>query len=418
MPAIVAEHLFKIFGTHPERAVEPLAAGENRDEVLRRTGQFGAVVDVSFTVEPGEFFVVMGLSGSGKSTLVRMINYLHPPTSGTVKVDGQDVGALAPDELRQLRATKISMVFQSFALFPHRTVLDNAGYGLEVRKVDADERHARAQAALETVGLDGWGDKRPHELSGGMRQRVGLARALATDAPIMLMDEPFSALDPLIRRDIQSQLLELQRELQKTIVFITHDLNEAMRLGDRIAVMKDGAVVQNDSPEEILNNPADSYVADFIQDVDRSRVITAGTVMVDPIATVSRKHGPKVALLEMKEHQATDLYVTDRGRALVGAVRDEDLSEAVRHGEQTVEKRVHQDFETVTPETPLLDVLNLAAAQRLPVAVVEEGRLLGVLPRPLILTALGAASEDNGDDGAGDEPLVDDNASAEGVRSV
>lgn len=418
MAAIVAEHLYKIFGTHPERAVEPLGAGENRDAVHQRTGQFGAVVDVSFAVEPGEFFVVMGLSGSGKSTLVRMINHLHPPTSGTVKVDGQDVGALRPEELRELRATKISMVFQSFALFPHRTVLDNAGYGLEVRKVDADERRERAQAALKTVGLDGWGDKRPHELSGGMRQRVGLARALATDAPIMLMDEPFSALDPLIRRDIQSQLLELQRELQKTIVFITHDLNEAMRLGDRIAVMKDGAVVQNDTPEQILAKPADSYVADFIQDVDRSRVITAGTIMVEPIATVSRKHGPKVVLLEMKEHQASDLYVTDTGRKLVGAVRDDDMSEAAKNHEPTVENRVHQNYETVTPDTPLLDVLNLAAEQRLPVAVVEDGRLVGVLPRPLLLTALGAASEESGTNGSGNEPTEDDPAAVEGARSV
>jgi glycine betaine/proline transport system ATP-binding protein len=403
MSAITAERLFKIFGPHPERALEPLRAGEDRDEVHRRTGQLGAVVDVSFTVEPGEFFVVMGLSGSGKSTLVRMINYLHPPTAGTVKIDGQDVGKLKADELRELRSTKISMVFQSFALFPHRTVIENAGYGLEVRKVPVEERRERARAALDTVGLGGWEDKRPHELSGGMRQRVGLARALATDAPIMLMDEPFSALDPLIRRDIQGQLLELQRELKKTIVFITHDLNEAMRLGDRIAVMKDGAVVQNDTPEEILNNPADTYVADFIQDVDRSRVLTAGTVMVDPIVTVSPRHGPKVAMLEMKAHHASDLYVTDKGQRLVGAIRDHDLSEASNRGASTIEEFVHHEYRTVEPDTSLLDILQLAADQQLPVAVVEDGRLVGVLPRALILSTLGA----HGDGADPPEPDVE-----------
>ena len=393
MSAIKAEHLFKVFGPSPKKAVEPLRDGEDRDELFRRTGNLGAVVDASFEVEAGELFVVMGLSGSGKSTLVRNLNRLQEPTSGKIFIEDNDISELDDEALRQLRSERISMVFQSFALFPHRSVLDNAAYGLEVRKVDQDERYERAEEALGRVGLKGWGHKKPHELSGGMRQRVGLARALATDAPIMLMDEPFSALDPLIRRDIQSQLIELQRELAKTIIFITHDLNEAMRLGDRIAVMKDGRIVQNDTPEEILNHPADAYVADFVQDVDRSRVITASSVMVEPIHTVSPRHGPKVAMLQLKENQATELYVLDRGQRLTGAIRDKDAQGAADRGEATIERVIHQDYEVAQPDTPISELLNAAAEQTLPIAIVEDGKLLGVLPRPQMLSALGIPAE-------------------------
>ncbi len=393
MSAIKAEHLFKVFGPSPKKAVEPLRDGEDRDELFRRTGNLGAVVDASFEVEAGELFVVMGLSGSGKSTLVRNLNRLQEPTAGRIFIEGTDISELDDESLRKLRSERISMVFQSFALFPHRSVLDNAAYGLEVRRVNEDERYERAEEALASVGLKGWGHKKPHELSGGMRQRVGLARALATDAPIMLMDEPFSALDPLIRRDIQSQLIELQRELDKTIIFITHDLNEAMRLGDRIAVMKDGRIVQNDTPEEILNHPADAYVADFVQDVDRSRVITAASVMVEPVHTVSPRHGPKVAMLQLKEHQATELYVLDRGQRLAGAIRDKDAQSAAERGEVTIEGVVHQDYEVAEPETPISELLTLAAEQTLPIAIVDEGKLLGVLPRPQMLSALGIPAE-------------------------
>ena len=393
MSAIKAEHLFKVFGPSPKKAVEPLREGADRDDLFRRTGNLGAVVDATFEVQPGELFVVMGLSGSGKSTLVRILNRLHEPTAGRVEIDGTDIGELDDVELRRLRAERISMVFQSFALFPHRTVLQNAAYGLEVRKFEREDRERKANEALEMVGLSGWGHKRPHELSGGMRQRVGLARALATDAEIMLMDEPFSALDPLIRRDIQSQLIDLQDALDKTIIFITHDLNEAMRLGDRIAVMKDGAIVQNDTPEEILNNPADPYVADFIQDVDRSRVITASSVMVDPSHTLSPRHGPKVAMLQLREHRSTELYVTDHGQRLVGAVRDTDVAEAGERGDETIAPIVHQEYLTAEPETPISGLLSTAGAQNLPIAVVEDAKLVGVLPRPQMLSALGIPRE-------------------------
>ncbi|MFF4647226.1 glycine betaine/L-proline ABC transporter ATP-binding protein [Streptomyces sp. NPDC001389] len=281
MSTLQTEHVYKVFGRNPDdsaSAVRALEDGADR-EALRADGTTAAVIDVSFRVEPGQIFVVMGLSGSGKSTLLRMLNGLLEPTSGRVLFDGEDLTALDPRELRRVRSTKISMVFQHFALFPHRNVLDNAGYGLEVQGVPRAERERRAAEALELCGLGGWENSWPDELSGGMQQRVGLARALATDADLLLMDESFSALDPLIRRDMQDQLLELQRTLKKTIVFITHDLNEAMRLGDGIAVMRDGRVVQQGTAEDILTRPADDYVASFIQDVDRSRVLTADAVM-------------------------------------------------------------------------------------------------------------------------------------------
>ena len=393
MSAIAAEHLYKIFGSHPERALEPLRAGEDRDAVHDSTGQFCAVNDVSFTVDAGQLFVIMGLSGSGKSTLVRMINRLYEPTAGAVRIDGEDISSFDRKQLRELRARKISMVFQTFALFPHRSVLDNTAYGLAVQKIGKAERGERAAKALEMVGLSGWEDRSPRQLSGGMRQRVGLARALATDADIMLMDEPFSALDPLIRRDMQAQLIELQQELRKTIVFITHDLNEAMLLGDRVAVMKAGAIVQDDTPETILAKPADDYVADFIQDVDRSRILTAAMIMAPPQATLSPRHGPKVAMLEMKEHQRTELYVVDQGRQLVGAVRDRDLAEAAARGETEIAPCVHSDHPVAAPDTPIGDLLQDAALHDMPVAVVDGGRLEGVIPRAALLGALGNAEE-------------------------
>ncbi|CAM5414750.1 Glycine betaine/L-proline ABC transporter ATP-binding protein OS=Streptomyces alboniger OX=132473 GN=CP975_06270 PE=3 SV=1 [Streptomyces alboniger] len=273
-----AAELYKVFGRRPDNAVERLRKGADREE-LRSDGTTAAVIDASFTVEPGEIFVVMGLSGSGKSTLLRMLNGLLEPTAGHVRFDDQDLTALSDRALREVRAHKISMVFQHFALFPHRSVLQNAAYGLAVQGVPRREREARAAEALALCGLAGWEKSWPDELSGGMQQRVGLARALATDADLLLMDESFSALDPLIRRDMQDQLIELQKSLRKTIVFITHDLNEAMRLGDRIAVMRDGRIVQIGTAEDILVRPADDYVASFTKDVDRSRVLTASSVM-------------------------------------------------------------------------------------------------------------------------------------------
>ncbi|MBT2406073.1 MULTISPECIES: glycine betaine/L-proline ABC transporter ATP-binding protein [unclassified Streptomyces] len=333
-----AEHVYKVFGGHSGNkaakaasaadaaAVRALERGASRDE-LRADGTTAAVIDASFQVEPGQIFVIMGLSGSGKSTLLRMLNGLLEPTAGRILFDGEDLTALTPRELRHVRSTKISMVFQHFALFPHRDVLENAGYGLEVQGVPRAERERRAAEALALCGLGGWEKSWPDELSGGMQQRVGLARALATDADLLLMDESFSALDPLIRRDMQDQLLELQRSLKKTIVFITHDLNEAMRLGDAIAVMRDGRIVQQGTAEDILIRPADDYVASFLQDVDRSRVLTADAVMDEAPAGADGCGCPTVTadtpiaeLCAVSARVPHPVAVTDADGVLVGSV--------------------------------------------------------------------------------------------------
>ena len=389
VPAVRAENLYKIFGKRSDRALKMLSEGASTDEA-KALGVTPAVVDVSFDVEPGEIFVVMGLSGSGKSTLIRTLNGLLEPTGGHVEIDGQDITNLRPKELRAVRQKKISMVFQHFALFPHRTVLDNAGYGLETQGVDQAERREKAKRALAMVGLEGWETNLPEQLSGGMQQRVGLARALAAETEIMLMDEAFSALDPLIRRDMQTQLLELQSQLGKTIVFITHDLNEAMRLGDRIAVMRSGRVVQIGTAEEILNDPANDYVAQFVQDVDRTRVLTATSVMEQPLAVVTASAGPRAALRTMRENQAGAAFVLDRERRLVGAVRGDPVAEAVRKSEDKLEGLIEEELATVAPDTAVADLFAPAAESPLPLAVVDERhRLLGVIPRVTLLAALG-----------------------------
>ncbi|MFJ4877606.1 glycine betaine/L-proline ABC transporter ATP-binding protein [Streptomyces sp. NPDC088745] len=356
MSRLQAENLYKVFGRRPGEAVRKLQGGADREE-LRADGTTAAVIDASFSVEPGQIFVVMGLSGSGKSTLLRMLNGLLEPTSGRVLFDGQDVTALSPKDLRDVRAKKISMVFQHFALFPHRSVLENAAYGLEVQGVPRAEREERAHEALEMAGLKGWEKSWPDELSGGMQQRVGLARALATDADVLLMDESFSALDPLIRRDMQDQLLELQKTLKKTIVFITHDLNEAMRLGDSIAVMRDGRIVQLGTAEDILVTPANEYVASFTQDVDRSRVLTAGAVMAEPHTAIG-------GLDDAGRELRTPEDVLDAAPAKVGA------------------------------DTPIIELFTPCSTSGVPVAVTDaKGSLIGVVPRARLLAVLGEPME-------------------------
>lgn len=397
MPKLQVRDVTRIFGDHPERGLAALRAGKSKEEVLEETGQVVGVLNASFEVHEGELFVVMGLSGSGKSTLVRLLNRLIEPTSGTVEIDGINITNLSAKELRNLRSRKISMVFQRFALFPHRTVLENAAFGLEVQEVPLEERNARAREALDMVGLSGWEASYPGQLSGGMQQRVGLARALATDADILLMDEAFSALDPLIRREVQDQLIDLQQTLQKTIIFITHDLNEAMRLGDRIAVMKDGEIVQIGTAEEILDAPANDYVAAFIQDVDRSRVITASSVMRDPRATISIKDGPAVAMHRMRDLQVNELYVVGPRRQLMGVVRDRDLAAANQRGEATVSSVVQDDYPRATPDTYISEMFGTSAEHTLPIAVVDDdGRLLGVVPRVSLLSAFDGTVGPNG----------------------
>jgi len=394
LSAIEVKNVYKVFGSKAEVAVEMLRAGSSREEAIEATGAVPAVIDASFTIDPGEIFVVMGLSGSGKSTLIRCLNLMHPPTSGSVWVEGRDLVSLSPAELRALRAKKISMVFQHFGLFPHRTVVENVAWGLEVSRIPRAERRGRALEALGLVGLAGWEDSYPGELSGGMQQRVGLARALATDADVLLMDEAFSALDPLIRSEMQQQLVGLQQDLQKTIVFITHDLNEAMFLGDRIAIMKEGRIIQIGTTEEILQEPADDYVRAFVQDVDRSRVLTAGAVMQEPVSTILRRKGPLAALREMRLHQMSGLFVVDEHKRLVGAATDDDVVRMIHSGESSLEHIIPMDeIEQVSPETPLVDCLIPSAESRLPLAVVDDGgALLGIIPRVTLLTALGGSS--------------------------
>ncbi|WP_153398588.1 quaternary amine ABC transporter ATP-binding protein [Ornithinicoccus halotolerans] len=403
MPAIEASGLTKIFGRRPKRGVRMLREGAEVAD-LRREGLTPAVIEATFDVAPGEIFVVMGLSGSGKSTLIRMVNGLLEPTDGTIKLDGQDITHLSKAGLRELRRSKVSMVFQHFALLPHRTVGENAAYALQLQGVSRDERERRAEEALAMVGLKGWGGSMPSELSGGMRQRVGLARALASGTEVMLMDEAFSALDPLIRKEMQDQLLELQAELDKTILFITHDLNEAMRLGDRIAMMRDGRIVQVGTAEEILNEPANNYVAQFVEGVDRSRVLSAGTVMEPPVAVVGRDAGPQAAHKLMREHQTSSLLVVTRERRVEGLVWEDDVAEAVRQGADRLPVSA-EGVPRVTPDTPLAALFHHAAATRAPIAVVgENDRLEGVIPRVTLLSALSAPTgkdRPDGTDGTG-----------------
>ncbi|WP_344594382.1 glycine betaine/L-proline ABC transporter ATP-binding protein [Actinomadura vinacea] len=379
-----------MFGRKAAEAQRKLGAGAALEEI-RGLGVTAAVVDATFAVEQGEIFVVMGLSGSGKSTLIRMLNGLLEPTSGTIEIEGQDIARMAGKPLRTLRQNKVSMVFQHFALFPHRSVQENAAYGLEVRGVPKEERAKTAREFLKLVGLDGWEDKLPGQLSGGMRQRVGLARALAAGTDIILMDEAFSALDPLIRREMQDLLLDLQARLNKTIVFITHDLNEAMRIGDRIAVMREGRIVQIGTAEEILTDPANDYVAQFVADVDRTRVLTASSVMEKPLVTVPANTGPRTALRTMREHQTSAAFVVGRDRKLVGKVTGTTVADAVQDGVQTLDELIDpEDLEPVAPDTPVADLFARCAESDLPVPVADaDGILLGVIPRVTLLAALG-----------------------------
>ncbi|MDA0748722.1 MAG: glycine betaine/L-proline ABC transporter ATP-binding protein, partial [bacterium] len=332
MAEIQVNNLYKIFGPHPEEVFPLLQAEESKEDILKNTGCTVAVHDANFHVAEQEIFVVMGLSGSGKSTVLRCLNRLIEPTRGEVLIDGENIVQADDQRLREIRSSRISMVFQNFALLPHRTVSSNVEYGLEVRGVEKESRTDKAYQALELVGLKGYEESMPDELSGGMQQRVGLARALATDPEILLMDEAFSALDPLIRSEMQDELLNLQARMHKTIVFITHDLNEALKLGDRIAVMKDGQIVQVGGSEEILTEPADDYVRAFVQDVDRSRVITAKTVMLPAIPIQIPRDGPGLAVRRMREKGYASLYVTDRECRLKGLVSIENANSLLKQG--------------------------------------------------------------------------------------
>ncbi|MFC4618327.1 glycine betaine/L-proline ABC transporter ATP-binding protein [Camelliibacillus cellulosilyticus] len=384
---IEVRELSKIFGPHPKRILKLLKEGWSKKDVLKKTGHTVGVNRVSLDVMDGELFVIMGLSGSGKSTLIRCFNLLNRPTGGSLLVDGEDVTKYNSKELKAYRQKKIAMVFQHFGLFNHRTVLSNVAYGMEVRGIPQKERLKVAQESLETVGLKGWEAKYPDELSGGMQQRVGLARALANDPDILLMDEPFSALDPLIRREMQLELLDLQNKLQKTIVFITHDVNEAFKLGDRVAVMKDGAIEQIGTPEDILSNPANEYIEAFVKDIDRSKILQAENIMFKPNALVSMKDGLRVAIKEMKTNGLSSVYVVDKERKLHGIVTIDDALEGVKTGKE-IKAVIRTDFEKAAPDDYVQDLIDMATRSTFPIAVLRDEKLVGIVPRSAVLSSL------------------------------
>jgi len=387
MPLIQVKQLVKVFGHDSARALPLLDQGWSKERIFRETRLTVGVNRADFAVEQGEIFVIMGLSGSGKSTLVRLLNRLIEPTAGEILWNGTDIVNMSASELRQFRREHMAMVFQKFALFPHRTVLQNAAFGLEVRGVEKKKRMELALEALRMVGLEQWADSRPDQLSGGMQQRVGLARAIANDPDVLLMDEAFSALDPLIRKDMQDELLQLQAKMHKTIIFITHDLDEALRIGDRIALMKDGAIVQIGTPEEILMKPADDYVERFIQDVDFSKVLTAAHVM-RKAETITPERGPRVALQLMRDRGVSSLYVTDKSMKLLGVLTAEEASEAAR-GNRSISEVMQREVPCVGPDALLADLFEQMAESRLPLAVVDDSnRLLGIVLKGAVLSAL------------------------------
>lgn len=394
MPKIRVRSVSKVFGRREQEAYRLMQEGLGKDDILKKTGAAIGVNDANFDVIEGEFFVVMGLSGSGKSTLIRCLNRLHEPTAGEIIVDGQDLCKLSPRELLQVRREKFGMVFQSFALFPHRTVLGNVAYGLEVQGVARDEREGRARQVIEMVGLGGWEDRRSSELSGGMQQRVGLARALAVDPDILLMDEAFSALDPLIRKEMQDELLELQSRMSKTIVFITHDLDEALRLGDRIAIMRDGVIIQIGTPEEIVTHPADAYVAAFTEGVDRSKVLTAGAIM-QRAYTVTPKDGPSTALRQMQRYGVSSLLAVDRSRRLIGILTAERAAQA-RQEQSTLDTYIDPNVTTVREDEALENLILTGATSNGPLVVVNDERVVrGVIVRGALLAALATGPSKN-----------------------
>ncbi len=389
---LAARNLSKVFGPRPERALEVLRRGGTKADA-QKLGAAVGVYDANIEIREGETFVLMGLSGSGKSTLLRMFNRLHEPTAGQVLVDGADITRLRRSELLQVRRRKFSgMVFQQFAILPHRTVVDNVGYGLEVQGVPVSQRRRLAREATALVGLAGWEEYYPSELSGGMQQRVGLARALAVDADILLMDEAFSALDPLIRREMQDELIELQARVNKTIVFVTHDLDEALKLGDRIAIMKDARVVQIGTAEEILTNPVDAYVEAFVEGVDRASVLTAANIMQPAKETAFLRDGPTTALTKMRRHGLSGILVTDTERRVHGYVTAAGLS-AQREDPAAARDRLDPErlepAVTVNLDAPLQDIIGIASEVSGPIGVVDgSGRLRGVVVKGAILAAL------------------------------
>ncbi|MCO5733808.1 glycine betaine/L-proline ABC transporter ATP-binding protein ProV [Rhizobium sp. SSA_523] len=395
-PKISLKSVFKVFGERPDKALELYRSGKSKAEVHTETGNSIGVVDATFDIYPGEIFVIMGLSGSGKSTLLRLLNRLIEPTAGTIAVDGEDITRMSRAELIALRRRDISMVFQSFALLPNRTVLNNAAFGLEVAGMGEEERHKRALAALEAVGLAGYAESRPDELSGGMKQRVGLARALASEPTVLLMDEAFSALDPLIRTEMQDELVRLQSEHSRTVVFVSHDLDEAMRIGDRICIMQDGAVIQVGTPDEIVMNPANDYVRSFFRNVDVSQVFKAGDVARQTQVTIIERQGVSAAaaLERMKSYDRDYAIILGRDRSYHGIVSRTSLIEKLRDKDPDPYRSAFlSDVEAISSDEPLANVLGRVASSPWPVPVIDgKRRYVGSISKSALLETLDRAS--------------------------
>lgn len=384
------ENLYKIFGKNKQKAIKLIQKGYSKEKILKKLGAVVGVADVTFTCRKGEILVVMGLSGSGKSTLVRCLNRLIEPTSGKIYIDGENILEFSEKQLRELRRKKISMVFQNFALIPHKNVLENVAFALEIQGIDKRERLKKAMEKIEQVGLNGWEYSYPSNLSGGMKQRVGLARALANDPEILLMDEAFSALDPLTRKEMQDELISLQGPLKKTIVFITHDLDEALKLGDYIILMKDGKIIQKGTAEEILNNPANEYVKKFVEDVNLVKILTAESVMTPPSEIAFSKDGPRTILYKMNKAHIDSIFIVDsESRKLKGLIFAEDLIELIKNNKKDLSTIVNENFTKVTKDTPINEIIQKINNISYPIAVVDEQeKIVGYITKSSIISSM------------------------------
>lgn len=384
---IKTEHVCKLYGMNRAEAIKLLESGAEKDAVYKKTGVTAALWDVNLQIPKGKIFVVIGLSGSGKSTLVRCFNRLNRPTSGKVHFEGKDLVTMNQKDLLAFRRSKISMVFQSFGLMSHRDVLGNVAYGLEVKGIPRKEREDKAMEVIKMVGLDGWEHQPCASLSGGMRQRVGIARALANEPEVLLMDEPFSALDPLVRQDMQFELLQLQRKLEKTVIFITHDIDEAFKLGDTVAIMRDGKIVQVDTPEQMSAHPADDYVRAFIKSADKAQVLSVSNIMIKPAALVRVRDSVDYAIRVMRQHALSTVYVVDERLMLVGILSVREALHAKEAGLSLAD--IAREVQTVSPDALIADVMPMAAESPYPLAVVDaEHQLLGIVTKASVLSSL------------------------------
>ena len=386
---VAVSGLWKVFGPNADEIINSERRTATKQYLLEQTNCVMAVRDVSFEVRRGEIFVIMGLSGSGKSTLIRCLLRLIEPTMGKIIINGEDICGYDDEQLMELRRHTTGMVFQYFGLFPHRNVLDNVAYGLKVRGMSKEERYVRAREVIDMVGLNGWEDYYPATLSGGMQQRVGIARALAIDPDILLMDEPFSGLDPLIRRQMQDQLIELQAQVQKTILFVTHDLDEALKLGSHIAIMKDGDIIQIGTPEEVIVSPGDAYVQKFVQDASAAKVVTANFIMEQPNILLYEWEGPKAAMHMLMTAKITHAFLVARGNRYLGLVTLERLVELFRSKGRSLKEALQTNVPTCTPDTVIEDLLPLAVSTEFPIPVVDDsGKLLGEIHNSTIILSL------------------------------